>query len=156
MATNNQKAQIHILKDKLGMSEEEYRGALAGYGVSSSADDDFTEDKADDFIASLRRDLNARLGKTNAHGWGKNKYEYLRPRPANMGDPAQLRKIEAIWRDLARNPSDAALANFLENHVGIRNIVWLEKPHTEAVLCAEEAMKNWKSEKEKKLTTQES
>lgn len=148
MATNNQKAQIHILKDKLGMSEDEYRGALAGYGVSSSADDDFTEAKADDFIASLRRDLNARFGSgTNPHGWGKNKYEYLRPRPQNMGDPSQLRKIEAIWRDIARNPSDKALANFLENHVGIRNIVWLEKPHVEAVLCAEQAMKNWKPKK---------
>lgn len=151
MATNKQKAQIHILKDELGLTEDEYRAMLAGYGVSSSADDDFTIRKAADFINILRREKAARenVGAGGYHGWGKNKYEYLRPRPANMADPKQLRKIEAMWRDLADNPSDAALERFLYRQTGIKNIVWLEKPHAKAVLVAEEEMKNYKPKKEK-------
>lgn len=141
MATKKQKAQIHIIKDQLGLSRDEYEALLGSYGVASSADPDFGVSDAEDLIGTLRRELNARQGAKQYHGWGKNKYEYLRPRPANMGDPKQLRKIEAMWRDIARNPGDSALEKFIQRQTGKRNIVWLEKDDTRAVLTALKTMK---------------
>lgn len=146
MANNAQKAQIHILKDQLGLDRNQYEGMLAAYGVSSSADPDFSFAKAQSLIRTMRKELNARERNEHDQGWGKNKYEYLRPRPAGFADPKQLRKIEAMWRDLARDPSDAALANFLERQTGIREITWLKHEHAVAMICAEDAMKSFKRE----------
>lgn len=36
MLTKNELAAIHILKNQLGLSEDEYRATLAGYGVESA------------------------------------------------------------------------------------------------------------------------
>ena len=38
MISNKQKALIHVAKAQVGMSEEEYRAMLLGFGVSSSKD----------------------------------------------------------------------------------------------------------------------
>lgn len=141
MANNSQKAQLHILKEQLGMSDDEYREALSAYGVSSSADPDFSFRDAVELIKTFRAELAARQGSKGYHGWGKDKYEYLRPRPANMADPKQLRKLEAMWRDIADNPSDKALQEFVYRLTKKRNIVWLEKPDARAVLSALKNMK---------------
>lgn len=146
MANKAQKAQLHILKDQLGLDRNAYEGLLAPYGVSSSADPNFSFGNARDVIKTMRKELAARERNEHDHGWGKNKYEYLRPRPAGFADPKQLRKIEAMWRDLARDPSDAALANFLERQTGIREITWLKHEHAVAMICAEDAMKNYRRE----------
>ena len=142
MANKSQKAQIHILRDQLGMSDADYRAMLGSYGVSSSADEEFTAVKAADMIRTMRKEHAARTGAAGQyHGWGKNKYEYLRPRPANMADPKQLRKIEAMWRDIARDPGDSALETFIKNHTGIGKLVWLEKTDARDVLTALKEMK---------------
>lgn len=144
MPSKNRLARIHILKKELGLDEENYRIQLGAYGAPlnkkgqpSSAG--FTDREADRFIAALERQLKGK--KTKGHGWGSNKYEYLRPRRGDMGDPKQLRKIEGIWREIARNPSDEALEKFLERQTGIKKIIWLKKPHVSAVLTALKAMK---------------
>jgi hypothetical protein len=145
MATNTQKAQIHILKDDLCLSRENYEALLSRYGVNSSADRRFTQTKANQLIRTMRgmvkRQAAGKEGRTAVDtGWGKTKYEYLRPRPARMADPRQLRKIEAIWRDAARNKGDAALTMFLARQCGKKNIIWLTKDDARAVLCALEQL----------------
>lgn len=46
MLNNGQKAVIHVAKKQVGMSEEEYRSMLSGFGVASSKDLSFQGFKA--------------------------------------------------------------------------------------------------------------
>lgn len=149
MADQAQKAKIHIAKKELSLTDVEYEGLLSGFGVSSSRD--LSYGQAEELLKVLRERGWSPKGKSEKgkvksggrtrHGWGKNKYEYLRPRPANMADPKQLRKIEAMWRDVARNPGDASLEQFVERQTGIKKLLWLEKKHAKAVLTALKEMK---------------
>jgi hypothetical protein len=143
MATKKQKTIIHILKGQLELSRGEYEGLLARYEINSSADENFTAAQADDLIGLMRKEQRARKdwAKGGYRGWGKQKYEYLRPRPARMADPKQLRKIEALWRDVARTPTDRALEAFCERLTGTRKLQWLERPQARALLVALQQMR---------------
>ncbi len=159
MPSQNRLARIHILKKELGLSDDNYRIQLGAYGapinkkgVPSSAG--FSDKEADRFIAALERQKKG--AKVSRHGWGKNKYEYLRPRASYMADPKQLRNIEGIWREIADNTSDQALESFVERQTrrngkkgtGIRKLIWLEKKHVNSVLTALKKMKEELKEKD--------
>jgi len=141
MPSNKALARIHILKKEAGLDDDQYRVLLGGYGVASSTE--FSEKQAETFSRFLQDyiDRNNTDSNQHRHGWGKNKYEYLRGRQGDFADPQQLRMIEAIWREVARNPSDQALQKFLQRQTGVKNITWLKKTHVEVVLTALKVMK---------------
>lgn len=142
---NTQKTKIHIAKQELNLTDVEYDGLLAGYGVESSRDLSYSQ--AEELLAELKKrgwtpKPRKRKRKSTTpipqkdKGWGKNKYEYLKPRPGYMAEPIQLRLVEVLWRIVARNPSDQALAEFVLRQTKIRKLEWLRKTHVRAVLCA--------------------
>lgn len=140
MPSRSNLARIHILKKEAHLTEDQYRLLLAGRGVESSKE--FTDKQAYNFCQFLEDYIGRNSGKgKDVPGWGKNKYEYLRGRTGDFAEPQQLRKIEAIWRDVARNKSDAALLKFIENKTGMQNIEWLKKNHVEPLLLALQDMK---------------
>lgn len=140
MPSHGHLARIHILKSEAGLDDDQYRVLLRGYGVESSKE--FTDKQARTFAEFLEGYIGRNSGNGKpVPGWGKNKYEYLRGRPGDFAEPQQLRKIEAIWRDVARDKSDAALEKFLRRQTGIKNITWLKKKDVEPVLVALKAMK---------------
>ncbi|WP_020403772.1 regulatory protein GemA [Gracilimonas tropica] len=151
MANQAQKAKIHIAKKELKLTDIAYEGMLAKYGVSTSRDLSYSE--AEELLLDMQAqgwEPKRKMNKgTTRHGWGRHKYEYLRPRPANMADPKQLRKIEAMWRDIARNKSDESLEQFVERQTrpinqpgsGVKKLVWLTKEHARAILTALKEMK---------------
>jgi len=53
MATNTQKAKIHIAKAELQLTEDDYRSILEGFGVESSKN--LSEKKADELIAYFKQ-----------------------------------------------------------------------------------------------------
>jgi len=129
---------IHTRLDELGWNDAAYYAALEGmFGVESKTVLDL--EQLDAFIQMLDEQL-VQQGKLPAEeiewGWGKNKYESLRGRPGHYANPDQLRLVEATWREVARNPSQQALTEFLSNHVGIDHLVWLEQEDVQAVLIA--------------------
>ncbi len=94
MATPKQIKLIHCVKSALGLSDDDYRAILAGYGVGSSKDLDTVE------AAKLLRDLE---GKAVAAGVWKRRGASRRGgrRPHNLESgrfsrAAQLQKIEAL------------------------------------------------------------
>lgn len=132
-------ARIHILKSEAGLDDDQYRVLLGSYGVASSTE--FSNDDAKRFCKRLEGIITPGVqGRRNA-GWGKTKYEHLRGRRGDYAEPQQLRMIEAIWRDVARDPSDQALSSFLRRQSGVKNIVWLKKTHVESILTALKQMK---------------
>lgn len=137
--SNRTLAKIHIARKELQLSDDNYYAILAGFGVASSKD--LTPQQVNELMSIFRR-LGWKQKQAPPTGWGKQKYEYLRPRPADMADPRQLRMIEAVWRDVATSAGDASLEQFIERQTGIRKLPWLKKEHARAVLTA---LKNMKS-----------
>lgn len=152
MPNNKLLARIHILKKEAGLDDDQYRVLLNGYGVASSKE--FNDKQANNFARFLQDYIkrNHPDALNNRHGWGKNKYEYLRGRRGDFADPQQLRMIEAIWRDVARDPGDEALQKFLNRQTGIKNITWLKKTDVKAVLTALKVMKKQKYQNRKPQT----
>lgn len=147
MSNYAQKAKIHIARKELNLSEQNYRDILSGFGVQSCKDLNFRQ--AEELIKLFKemgwkpkpkkrratsQALEPASGKDK--GWGKQKYEYLKPRPGYMAAPIQLRLAEVLWRIVARNPSDAALETFVLRQTKIKKLEWLHKKHICAVLCA--------------------
>ena len=137
-ARTSRYGKIHSSLDALGWDEEAYRSALFGmFGVDSKTD--LSLKQLDAFIQMLRKQMVQRglLEPTEVKwGWGKEKYEALRGRKGPYANPDQLRLVEVSWREVARNPSDQALHEFISNHVGVDHIIWLEKDDVKDVLIA--------------------
>ena len=135
-------AKIHVCLNELGWSEDRYRDTLFGaFGVSSKTM--LSLEQLDEYIQLLRLEM-VQAGVLDPSevkwGWGARKYESLKGRPGDYATPRQLRKIEATWREVARNPSDEALQAFIKRQAKVDHIVWLKKDHVEPVLVALEAM----------------
>jgi hypothetical protein len=144
---------IHVLKSKLRMEESDYRQMLAGYGVTTSKD--LTRLQAADLTMKLQAATNPKpTRETSSPSIYIRKYDELGHRPG-MGSPPQLRKIEAMWADVSRQPDAAsratALRRFLKIICGVEEITWLETTpvnHVSKVLRALESMKRNKERKE--------
>lgn len=137
-------AKIHIAKKALKLDDIEYRGLLSVYDCESSKD--LTDTQAYDLLLRFEKLGWQPTPSKPRSGRGKLRFEHLRSRGKGFAKPAQLRKIEAIWREIARDKSDQALAHFIErqtaksNQVGISNIEWLKDHHAHTVLSALQRM----------------
>jgi len=135
--TKQQIILIHVAKKHL--KDEEYVSALSGYGVESSKE--LTYDQAQDLIKKFieRGLLNSNKKSFNSkHGWGKKKYEHLGNRGSQFPTPAQLRMIEAIWKERAEVKTDEALRKFIKRITGKDDILWLFKTDIEKIKKAVE------------------
>jgi hypothetical protein len=116
MSTPKQRQLIGNLRNKLQMTDEEYRCLLYGsYGVESSKQ--LTNEEAGQFLNKLIQDgVSAGVWKGNPTTAPKapekkQRYEDLGNRPG-MASPKQLRMIESIWYSVSRatTPEDRARA----------------------------------------------
>lgn len=135
-------ARIHILKKQAGLTDDQYRVLLSGWGVASSTE--FTNKRAAAFANFLQKEV---IKDTKTARWGEGKYEDLRKRPGDFASPPQLRMIEAMWREIARNPDDAALEKFIYRQTGIKKLIWLKKKNVQPVIIALQKMKEGTHEK---------
>lgn len=145
MSAQKKYAAIHILVKKAGLSRSDYEAMLFGFGVESSKH--LNEEQQAELIAKLREIAEPEGEKPKyVHGWGKEKYQNFGHRPG-MASPREMRMIEAMWRDIARDKSDTALGNFLarqtetENSIGVKSVIWLKTEHVKPVLVALKMMK---------------
>ncbi|HDH00339.1 MAG TPA: DUF1018 domain-containing protein [Nitrospirae bacterium] len=138
-----QSVKIHTLKSKLKISDEDYRLMLSDYWVSTSKDMSF--DDAEALIGKLE-------GKAIASGvWsrysarGKLRYEHLGER-TGMATPAQLRKIEAMWKDVSykHNPEkrQRALRKLIFRIVGVSDMSFIESGHVNKLIKTMQSMKH--------------
>jgi len=127
--------KIHIAKNELGMSKDDYLQFLTNWNVTSSKD--MTIAQADEALIRLEE-----------QGWvpkpskqkDKSRYDQYSKRSSDFATPNQLKLAEILWKIVARNPSDEARDKFIYRQTKIRKLDWLKKPHIEAVLCALEDM----------------
>lgn len=133
MIRPDQIQKIHIKRQQAGLSRADYEALLSGYEAASCKDLSILQ--ADQLISDI-----SKMIEPKGHGFGKQKYEHLGQRPG-FAAPRELRKIEAIWRDIARDPSDQALESFIQRQTGVRKLIWLKREHIKPVLTALKYMK---------------
>ncbi len=126
--------KIHTLKSALGLSEDEYRLTLLhNFRVDSSKH--LTNNQSIELIKSLESEA-VQKGIWQKFE-GKSRFESFGRRPG-MASPAQLRKIEVLWKDaidLKDNKSRAkALRTFLNRHFKISDIRFLDQTATKKVI----------------------
>ena len=119
MIAKNKLAVIHIAKAQTGMTDEEYRDLLAGFGVASSKDL-----KAGQFDKLMSR--------FEAMGFRTTSTRRRKVKNLRMGRAAMMSKIEAILLDLgydwgyvdaiARNRFDVDAVQWMDDE-GIRKIM---------------------------------
>lgn len=149
-ATKAQVRVIHILKSALRMDEDCYRAALAGYGVSTSKD--LPLNRAVHLIERLQ------MQAVSAGVW---KYRPEATRPGRFGDlqgrqgmasAAQLRKVEALWVYVSRQPTIEAkrdaLHIWLEHRFHVARLEWLPEWMVGKVIKALESMVSQKEAKD--------
>ena len=125
MITSAQIKKIHTLKSVLRLDDEFYVEMLMSFGVQSCKK--LTKTEANIFAETLEEKA------IQSNKWEKRnlKYSTLNLRDDKMATSAQLRMIEAIWREISYIDSDEfakqSLRKFLQNKFKISDIKFLTK-----------------------------
>lgn len=119
-STPKQRQDLGFLRKLLKLEDEVYYGLLAKYGVVSCKDLNYYQIYE---LISLLRDEGTKMGVFHPKKtFVKYKYNNLANRDKSMATPAQLRKIEAMWNDVARvkepQAREKALKNYIKRIVG--------------------------------------
>lgn len=139
MSTYAQIKKIHTLKNVLRLDDDLYLDMLMSFGVQSSKK--LTTTEAGIFLEILEE----KAVLTNKWEVRNKKYEELKFRDEDMATPAQLRMIEAMWREVCYvdSPEFAkqSLRKFIQNKFKIADIKFLTKKKAVKVIRAISAMK---------------
>lgn len=139
MSTYAQIKKIHTLKNVLRLDDDLYLDMLMSFGVQSSKN--LTTTEAGIFLEILEE----KAVLTNKWEVRNKKYEELKSRDEDMATPAQLRMIEAMWREVCYvdSPEFAkqSLRKFIQNKFKIADIKFLTKKKAVKVIRAISAMK---------------
>lgn len=149
---NAEKAIIHIAKSDLHLSQDEYEAVLLGAaGVSSSKELTYAKYGA---VLDRLKELGFKVGKGKGAGKGKGKRtmdSYREPVGGKrrqkkcvwgaMATKDQQATIVALWEDVARIKTHAALRHFLEKRFKISDINFLTRKMAIDVTEALKAMK---------------
>jgi len=123
LINNRQKALVHVAKAQLGLSDEDYREILAGYGVASSRE--LTERQFNELMKFLGR-LGFQRRPPAARRRGQEVY----------GDE-RSRYLAAIERLLVEKNLPWNYAHAIgENMFGVRRLEWLEPERLQKVMVA--------------------
>lgn len=129
----NMLAKVHIAKKALALDDESYRDLLQRVTGQRSATNLDTK-QLDAVIAEFKR-----------IGWMDGKKPTKRAGSRPLADAPMAKKIRALWLDLyhlgaLRDPSEEALAAFVEKTAGVAALQWLDGEQANTVI---EALLGW-------------
>jgi phage gp16-like protein len=129
MINNKQKAILHIAKDQLGLSEEQYREILKGHGGAESSVqlDDFGFDKVLRFFVKM-----GFKKKTAGRRGGRPLQEF--------SSEGQRKVLHHLMEDLGWWP--ARLLGFVKKMTGKQQVEQLSGKEAQRVIEALKAMRN--------------
>jgi hypothetical protein len=124
-------ALIHVAKAKTGLTDDEYRALLFGAAGITSVADIKMESQFADIMEAFK------------------KFGFVGSKPLTCprwedswgGTARQRAKIEALWRQVARDKSDKALWRFGGRIAHVDSPRWLNVQLAQKVILALEAMK---------------
>lgn len=120
---------IHLAKNKLGLSEENYRSILSGLGVSSSK-----ELTSGGFMHLM--DTFKKLGFKSRSFKERKHYKHEYDKNQIWGcTPAEREYIESLWYEKARVKTNDALENFIFRIVK-KSSAFINKTDVEKIINA--------------------
>lgn len=145
MANKNQIKIIHSLKNKLKMTDENYRDNLYSYFEVESSKD-LTAAQATFYIKKLEEDA------VKAGVWKKSVWNYTHlDGREGMASSAQLRKIQAMWAEVSdcksKKERQKGLRKFLLRIVKVEDLRFLKVRMVKKIVNALSAMKKQKENK---------
>ncbi len=136
--TQAQKAVIHIAKNQLGITDEQYRDILSGFvlvnGDKCESCKELSYDQAEALI---------HIFKKSGFKTGRLKYEEFENRAGGFATPGQMRKIEATWMTHPRvkNRTTEGMNNFIKVIVGQSHITFVKSIDVHKLLKAIDSIK---------------
>jgi len=117
---------IHTAKSKAGLSEDEYRAMLSGYGVDTSK-------KLNSYQAIEI------LNKISPKSSSSCKIEFEK-RPDHLATQKQLNMLKAVWRVNSRTKDVISLDAFVKRIVKVDKLNWLLKKDVQRIKLAIESL----------------
>ena len=131
--------RIKTLQGLSGITEDQYRALLWGYGVESCRELTIT---AGHGVAKVLQEMVDRIPE---HQQFRKPYRDLGGRSVLMATARQLRMLEAMWMDVTRKTSRgealAAYGVWLEKRFGIRSVEWIEREQVGKIKFSLEQMR---------------
>ncbi len=145
MSTPQQRKLIGYFRKLLKMPEDVYKEILWTWHVDSSRE--LTVNEAETLLCQLKKNaiaIGVYEGKKK-YSFQKYRHNSLDGRDGKMATPAQLRKVEAMWFEVSRQPNDIARAEalhgFLKRITGKERLQFLTKTDISKLIKAMETMK---------------
>lgn len=123
-------ALIHVAKAQLGLDEETYRGVLASAGVASSKE--IRDQDQFNLIMNQFKTLGFQKAKATRRPTWKDDWWRC--------SPAQRAKIEVLWANVARTPTEPALRRMVARIIHIDSPAWINPAQASKVIVALRAM----------------
>lgn len=152
LSTPEQRKLIGYFRELLKMPEDVYREILWTWHVESAKE--LTVDEAEILLHQLKRNaMSAGVFESKKkYSFQKYRYNNLDGRDAKMATALQLRKIEAMWFEVSRQPDDiaraTALNQFCERITEKERLQFLTKSDVSKLIKAMEVMKFKMKEKQ--------
>lgn len=146
MVEKGQIIKIHALKNALKMPDDYYRKLIFVNYYPATSSKDLTFEAASSFISQLEKTA-IEKGVWKKHE-GKEAFERLGYRNG-MASPAQLRMIDAIWKEISRVGADkkkhTGLRTFLLSRFKVSDLRFLDVRKAGEVISALKGMQQRKS-----------
>ena len=140
MSTYSQIKQIHTLKNIIGLDDDTYREMLSSFDVWSSKN--LTDTEANIFIGILNDKV--KFTKKNCN----KKFDDLKVRDIKMATPAQLRKMEVLWKEICNNKEvnhrKKTLRAYLKRQFHVDDIRFVSKKRAQKIIAVLEKIKEKK------------
>lgn len=132
---------IHIAKQQLGLSDQQYRDTLSGFinaaGQPCASCKELNSDQAEVLLTLFKK-----IGwKEKRYGKVK-KYEQFNSREGKYATSGQMRKIDGMWftSPSVREKNEKAMNNFIRRIAGVDHISFLLKKDVNKVIKAIEVL----------------
>jgi hypothetical protein len=135
--TSGQITKIHIAKNQLKLTDEQYREVLSGFvdknGVPCNSCKSLSADQANVLLSIFTK-----FGFKEMRKYKKSKYAQYAGRDPKFASVAQLELIDSSWyyNKHVREKTDEALNNFIKNIVKVNHISFLLKRDVKKIIMA--------------------
>lgn len=138
---------IKIAQKELGLKNDQI---LSGYGYASCSE--LMDFQADEVLEMFKTKFNwtpkrSKTEKEKLFGTGKKKYSELDKR-SDRATPKQVKKIEVMWREIARSQTDESLRKFILKKTKVSDITFITKKQASNIINALEKMKQDKEKQD--------
>lgn len=139
-SSSKQRQLIGYFRKLLGIDSDTYYEIISNFGVESSKE--LTYSDAEQLLQDLKKQA-VNMGKFELQKSNYEKYNTLSGR-FGMGTPKQLRKINVMWKQVSRQPTEElkekALNVFLKRITGKERMNFLTQSDVSKVIKAIEKM----------------